>query len=374
MSNQELFDKAFKKYGGRFDLKLLSPYPYMTDFLNETRLAIKIVKEHHPALPEIYIDFIDNLSLNAGAMVIDGKGFIGINIGTYFLLLDFFNKVFAKKGLLESFGDSLQESEDEIDLSIRLNSGTIIFDPTVKEKVPNDPSRQFWASFCHTLSMHFLVYHELGHILRGHCGLIGSLNGNEPILEALSNKELQKLRYNGIDALFMQTCEMDADSFATNRSFNMFGMFMQNSGQDHPIKTSVPNWDSFITIWTFAIYVLHRFYGFDNPAETNYREGTHPPPTQRLIMIMGNIHSIFEGRFSREQVNRDFPTVLKGFELANQCFSASNFFSNGLGSIYETTKNIELFNNREELFKNWNNVKPRVQPFSFDSDHPPYVT
>ena len=127
--SEKQFDSAFKRRGGFCNIDELfegSHRDTLQAVLDGMNNALKIIKYHYPNLPEIYINFTNDFSLNAGAILYHGKHLIGINLGAFYVLFDMFMKMFATKEILPSIGNASMETADEKDKCFKNRYGVAI--------------------------------------------------------------------------------------------------------------------------------------------------------------------------------------------------------------------------------------------------------
>ena len=72
--------------------------------LDNMRFAVDQIRTENPSLPECYINYINNVDINAGAIAFKGKYYIGLIHASVNILTALFAKILASPKLLSSFG------------------------------------------------------------------------------------------------------------------------------------------------------------------------------------------------------------------------------------------------------------------------------
>src|SRR5688572_15364361 len=119
--DEKLFDQAFRFAGGLFYVENEN-IPELQDLVKEIKKGYDglhyYLKHSLPRLPKIHFDIIFNMRLNACATKLDNQYFVGINLGTYLILEDMFDKLMASKNVLPDIGDISLETPEKKILSI----------------------------------------------------------------------------------------------------------------------------------------------------------------------------------------------------------------------------------------------------------------
>ncbi len=354
MTEREIkFDNFFKNRNGIF--------LFNSDLTNEVKSFItrieNYLKPRYPTLPNIIGDFIADNSLNAVAGKYEDDYFVGINIGTYFLIGDMFNKMMATKSVFEKIGNIAIETSDKKILNAIIENKSISFDHanTTNVIVAKDPIRRDFGGICTSLIMNFIIFHEFGHIIRGHVGYVNQFNYNtiEEIDSAI--KPVEPLTY--------RTLEMDADSFAVNHMFLIGIQYLNVHNLSHPFNLLYKDIPTFLSNFIFSIYCLFKLFEIEefNPAIANNLN--HPPPSIRISLILDNVASLLE---HHQIANQDdlIKQILYSVVEAENAFSSIRYFSNNSSSLFFSNhaKSEEYVN---EILLNWKNVYPLIEPFAF---------
>lgn len=372
MTEQEsIFNNLFIAKGGLFDVDLgisLAGKDRLRVFIGMKENIIRfanLLKVSYPNFPEIHFNLINNYSLNAAATKFEGKYYIGINIGVYFLIFDMFSKMLASKDVLTDIGNHLLETNDEKILSSHISEGCLVFNTAnVRENtfLPRDPIRTNYAHHLTHIAIKFLVHHECAHILRGHVDFL-SHSQNQTMWNEFENLQTKPI----LQPSFSQTMEMDADSLATNHAF-MYANYMitHQNELDSFEKIVYKDWNVFVHDWIFAIYCLFKLFGFNAIDIQKAKQKTHPPSIIRLSLIGGNLTPIFSASYGGDKYHQIVVNAFwKGVENAEKAFTSVTFHENQLELFSSTILNEELNKYNQDIANNWNNVRPFIEPFAY---------
>ncbi|MFA6151717.1 MAG: hypothetical protein WC716_10390 [Chitinophagaceae bacterium] len=371
MKEKDLFDKCFKQKGGHFDYTTLVQPKIFEFLLNGCRNDIKSIRTDNPNLPEVYFDFIKNTSLNACASKMDGKYFIGINIGTYFLISDLFFRMLATKTILPEYGDISNEDDVKKIFNAQITDTNILYvakDP--HEKVaPKGIVRHHLAQLLTSFAIKFLVMHEYGHIIYGHVDYLENKTKNCYWSEIAETNNDNKL-----DSLFSQTLEMDADCYGINIGITQLISYSENINK---IKEELNKFysplESSLSLWFFSIYSLFRLFGYHNRDIEKMKVTHHPQSGIRQHIVFASTHTIFQSKPHYKELLEKIPRLaLKTIQTVEKAFeeiSMQGYDSKAIKIAYEReSQDHVLF-----LMRNWNNVRPKLEKFAKGNLKPIYV-
>lgn len=201
-----------------------------------------LVRSHDHKFEFVYIN---NPEINAFAFIYEKTDVIGLNIGTVHQLEAYFTKA--------------------------LNTG--IFEWVVEKK-----QRHILLEVLMFLAVEFIILHELGHLYHGHLEFDSCSRPFRKMIE-------RNLDYE--EHLESRTLEMDADAYATLRSF---GKFMSvDLDQNLPIIRSA---NDLLRFWIFATNSF--FYLFEEEAvdfQHIHQENYYPRALRQAVNI--DISTIF---------------------------------------------------------------------------------
>jgi hypothetical protein len=149
----------------------------------------------------------------------------------------------------------------------------------VNVSLPMDPARCTLAQLLGDIALHFLICHEIGHIVAGHHELLASLGMNLAISEihGYIPSEYSSLR---------QILECDADAFACH----LTGLVHTDKSMEDTVSqlAQAPSWTpeqcTHVT-WLAAVSVLFRVLMKDAHIGEYATHSTHPHPAVRALIV-----------------------------------------------------------------------------------------
>ena len=364
MTKKEMmFDAFFKAQGGIFPAE----DPRFIQVKGFMKTGIPYLEPQYPNVSDINVDIIRNIGLNAVAGK-DKEGFyLGINIGSYFLIVDMFNKLMATKSVEVTIGDVSLETDEKKVLNAILENGTIAYDlgNSANLFASKDPIRQDFARYYTTLVINFLIFHELGHIVRGHVGYCAN-RFNYSTLNEVQNADSK------LDPLMSRTFEMDADSFAVNHAFIIGMNRIANTDTLHfPEALIFKDEATFLSKFIFATYCLFKLFEFEDFNPGTVQNLSHPPPSVRVSMIVNNIIVLLNHHKIK---NIDYITdrMRNSIVEAEKAFSEIRYVKNNTSEVF-FSNHVKAVSYIKQITENWNNVRPLLEPYAF-GDLPPLVT
>ena len=97
--DKQTFDQLFKTQGGLFDRNISANIISLETIEGYLHRSLRKLKRSFPNMPDVYLDFIESLKMNACITESNHKFYLGITIGMYFILFDMYNKIFSSKNL-----------------------------------------------------------------------------------------------------------------------------------------------------------------------------------------------------------------------------------------------------------------------------------
>jgi hypothetical protein len=369
--DEALFNAIFENIGGIFDIheaeKHVKHKPLQI-IKDATQAFLENLRATHPKIPSINFNFIFNGTLNAAADFVEGKYYVGLNIGAYLLINDMFSKMMSTKEIFPLVGNINLETPEKKVLRRFIYQNDIFFNiHKQNENYPKDEIRKF---FCVNLSinvLNYLIYHEIGHILRGHCGYYTSLR--ESYWSEFGDK-------SGLKYIDSQTMEMDADSFAVNIVYNKVLNILNSNTPNNPITYPYTLFyndiSTFFFNWIFSIYCFHRLCNFELFNHEEAMKSTHPEPTLRITLMIDNIFSLMI-RSNLPNISTIGNKLIVAIKEAEEAFVAISNDDNHLDIFI---KNSSLSDQAsQEIRRNWNNVRPLIEKFAVHPELlPPLVT
>lgn len=212
----------------------------------------------------VYLGYCSNPSLNAFAAQFDKKQyFVGINIGVFVQLGNLFEELFSQ--------------ERSFLKKISLGSVHSKFGRT-----------QIIANVANFAAIHYLIFHELGHIAYGHTDLIKDKFGGKG--QNLLMEMNTTPKSNTIAPELFQSMEVDADLFASSAIFYSIIHSGSLCGLDmsHFIKSK----DELLEIAMISVFsMFHLFYGDEKRIDA-FKFKTHPLPEIRLLKFWMRTHQL----------------------------------------------------------------------------------
>ncbi|MEJ6981576.1 hypothetical protein WG906_14005 [Pedobacter sp. P351] len=365
ISLQAEFDSIFKESGGYFDPTVLIKPELLNNIINGSQLVIQNLQKGNAKLPDVFIAFIDNGVLNAAVTKNADKYFIGINIGTFFLLNDIFFRMLSNRHVLTDFGDCSKESEGNKIFNPQITDVDILFSAKEpSEKItPKDIKRFYLAQLLSSLAMKFLFLHEYAHIIYGHLDFYIDSTKACTLVELLYSENNNDLKR--IEPLISQTLEMDADCFAVNIAMQDILFITRNTSLiKEQISFFYNDLSTSLRIWLFAVYSLFRLFGASTPKETDLKRLSHPPPGIRQHIIFATMHTIFQSK-PETNILQDIPTIcvntLQEVEEAFQQISYSSLNSDAIRFAYKQSS----FEHVSFLLQHWNTVRPLLEKYAY---------
>jgi len=366
--HKENFNYLFKDRGGAFEGNNPETLYFLNTFKTYIENIVSYVRKHYPALPEVYVDFVNNLTLNAGAVYYKGGYYIGLYLGAKIIIGELFNAELSSTNILPEMGNPSLDFGDK-KIGLINNGGILSIDLSgLPNQKSNDPLRAFYSDFFSQKTIDFLILHELGHIIRGHCGYKSSLTNNALWVE-----------FNGdsnafYTPLISQTLEMDADSFAVNHSIILaYHSISEYMSLSDDLKKLYENIETFLENWIFCIYSFFKLSEAASPSLADFENKCHPHPAIRIWLILNNIYAILESRnMPSEQITTLSFKLSKIMEHADFAFSEVTFNKFNYQSMVDVFFQTQIYTNK--LTKNWNNVLPLIKSYAIDpSKLPPAV-
>lgn len=220
------------------------------------------------------IEIVNDLRLNAYAATVDDNYLIRINQGVFRHIYGTAYGLFCCPEFMPSIGDSLREKGPSIrdhrfaPMPLTESADAI--------NVPNDQVRGTIAHMVGDVASHFILYHEIGHIVGGHLEVVDASSIAESGMRWSSTSE----------ALFRQVLECDADAFACHVSSDVLmpGQLATEVQRLMKSETWEPAECAFIAYLT-GVAVLFRLLCPDAPANVGTANGSHPHPAVRDFMV-----------------------------------------------------------------------------------------
>jgi hypothetical protein len=289
MTDSEIFDAATKSYGGEIKGPLHDANSNLTGYGFVKQLAdiwIVAMRRLYPKLPEIYVGFVDNPTLNAAAFTVEGRYFVAVFAGTIYLFHSVFRAMLSDRRILLHIGDP--HAEDETPQSLR--NLHVDYNQAVKNgfnpPMPKCPFRFHYVERLFEAAMSFLLLHELAHIGFGDAGYVNRLNGSSLFLELPVTGD-SGLKISDPDMLILQAMEMNADTQASI-------WLMDDTRHQLAVENTPISIEDTVFRRVFAICTFFRMFG-DTFFTIDFLEKDHPHDRFRQVLTTSRMaHLIAE--------------------------------------------------------------------------------
>ena len=347
----ELFHKRTGQWGGIY----LSDNPLIERKLDDYK------KEALDMLRRIGFDgvelkFINSPKFNALATIIDNKDYIGLNLGSIFILEDLFFRMLSHPEVFPNIGNSAKEIPKKLYNPRIIDAEQLLNAKGTDEKImPSDEKMAYFAFSLAKAAFIFIILHEVGHLFWGHLSLISNYSEVNLISEdnTPNYKELTELDY--------QTLEIDADSNAINQMI----MYMLSVGENmHLIgenfKPFFKTRQEIIFNMSFSVMCVFTLFDSNDYNPHEFKSLRHPPVGIRqknFVLLTGQILEMLFGEKIREEylpiIGDACGEAMKAFNLISETeVRYQNFFK----SFDEQFDKDHL----DEILNNWKNIRPKL--------------
>lgn len=283
---------------------------------------------------------------------------IEINSGVIDLYYDYFSKILEqdKNTILKIIINKELEDDELKEMSyegiIYKKGIPIIYD----SKLVDDSKAKLLEIFV----SRFIVTHEIGHILNGHCKLLASKSQKEthfiPMYYTANSGSMSSQ-----EALDRRTMEMDADAFATTQS--MLHVLYLYSDFDRQVKIKMMEPKDIFYWWAFAIR-SHFLVCQDRFVDNRFHEKmTHLPSNARWIMILTTALDLLPQYNITDQEKKCFrEKIIQGATEAEIKFNNIKFTKYDV--FNEITENKDFETYRSEVNYHWERMKSLLLEYS----------
>lgn len=320
MTHQQTFD-ALAKAGGDARYVPAGPYNELFDEQLDAfmRWSMKLANLFLPdkQLP-IYVDYINDGRFNAWACVYEEVGFVALNKGAVLLPFEMFARHFSHPRTLTLIGNAAVEqigphhSEGMATNYEQLVGKRIADNQPIFAILPKDFTRKAASNLCMFAVWEFLAFHELTHILHGHCDYWQIVSKHKALLEVAGDAGENRGQH-----MLRQAIETYADSAAVSVTLShVLGPRKMHPGNDFSNRHR-------LYLWCYAIFGLFRIWGFTMETPTRrLDESNYPPTTMRYMMAMDT---------AKLHIQQYFPELYRDFDA--DCGRAEVDFDNDLITV-----------------------------------------
>lgn len=300
-------DAKTAKLGGVFDASELgvSFRDLLTDLVDSGNHLVDSLRQHMSApwaTRPLHVAFTACEELNAQATKGKDADYILITIGAVGKVYGTMYGMLSTPSFLPDVGNANEEKTPNELLTggfppmplLGLYDG----DEPVEFCLPVDQRRSTFAMHLSSIALHFLLYHEIGHIVAGHL----ELREHQGCAAAISEIGTPAPRNGTVTPLHV--LEYDADAFAAHfESFIDLHPVSDGLGKEIFGWETVPEEDAGFIAHAVAISILFRMLGNDGFAPESLDPLTHPPPAVRSCLALSRTMSLaaLAGRFEMDR-------------------------------------------------------------------------
>ena len=249
--------------------------PMLTDMLTQFK-GLLALSAKRPApnyiAPNVYVNIVDNPTINAVAFESSGHEFIGVNSGTLFFLYDAFLSLFSHPGFMPDIGEASKETTSDYDLRMWLQRDNVSH---INDFVPLDSKRIMAAQYLTFNAYNFIFAHEVAHLTKGHLKYLENVYG---IYKYFAYANPSSIPF---EARLQHMLEIGADENGAHGSLHMFKP--RESGKILPDAGGL-----LCDFRTWAISVGVIFALFDRHVELHESTAldSHPTPDVRFLNVL----------------------------------------------------------------------------------------
>lgn len=311
---------------------------------------------------QLKFNFLNNLELGGKAWVKNNFDYIQINTGVIDNFLDYFYDLTKNETnkFLSRLPFNFEEGDSTSYEMIKFNAdGTaILYDSKIiDEKL---------AGLLTIFVSRFIVSHELGHILNGHCKFLNSKRENSIQYIPMFSEDNNSTD-NILSPLDFRTLEMDADAFAATDSIKnlimLYWKFDENVNKDINIKPS-----ELFYWWSFAIrsnfLITQKILN-----EEKYKPSKkHLPSVARWMLILSSSLDLIDKQVDTinfkdgDDKQKILQEIIDGYLYAEKCYNER--FSTFFNCYEETKENKDFHTFVNETQQNWEIIREELDEFS----------
>lgn len=308
----------------------------------------------------IYWGWVNNLAVGAFSYTEPNScySFIGINIGSVYTIFDIFHRLMSDGEFLQDIGAPSQEvpftENDYVDWGQTCRGFY-----SALPRISKCPIRTDYASILVKSCIGFLIFHEITHIVNGHCKMHRILSGCKFINENV--REISDEQH-----YLFQSMEMDADSAAVGwviKCYLDFSNFdVQMTQFAGTLDIAFGNAERCLRTLTLVTYAFLRAFDHTNWDFTNDRKSSHPmAPIRQYLIILNLFERIkFNQMSALEWLYGEhswFNTIAE-IERSFARVSDRQIDTIGIDSVLKMPVMVSEYLQR--LFSGWNELWPKL--------------
>jgi hypothetical protein len=238
-------------------------------------------------IPQVHVCIISSIHLSASATKYNGKYFIGIHYGTFSIIQGLFYRMLSCPSAFKGYGDPSKEVPIEKIQNLEFTNMIEQYNRVWDDVLPRDPDRLEIGKYYTSLALQTLVYHELGHIVRGHLDYQNSNGGGYSFSENVFDKEQDK----SMSPMLRQVLELDADLYAIKKMIKRMKMEIDEQElTDEQKEIRVTNQMANIAI---VVYSIFKIFGTRVPESELMRKSKYPSAGTRQLNSILAISDFF---------------------------------------------------------------------------------
>ena len=311
IEREKEFDEIFKGEGGRVSNEVYDSPVFIIALTYARNIVQQLERQRQNEIKDpnafIYVDIINNTSLNTYVARKGNDYFIGICKGTILILASVFFRMMSNKHVLHRIGDISKEEEIEKIFDAQILNSEHLPSVSFEKIAPRDRERWGLAHVFVIQVIEFLIFHEFGHIAGDHINYYYSHPNNSKS----GNRFTKRLAELISDYNPCQTLEVIADDFAIRM---MVGVLHNSLEENRKMESYTDNdnhydWPDIMQEWLFPICTFFRMSGYRN-YQYSLRDDQYPPPVVRFGIILEIISDCLIQQYN-----------FKDIERLNACFS-----------------------------------------------------
>lgn len=300
-------DTKAMSLGGAFDTSVLADSfgDLLTDLVDSANVMVDGLRQHMRspwATRPLHVTFTNAEEVNAYADKSKTADYIFITIGAVGKVYGTVYGMLSTPNFMPEVGNANQEKTPNELLTGGFPPmpllGSHDGDELVEFCLPVDQRRSTFAMHLSSIALHFLLYHEIGHVVAGHL----ELREQQGCAGAISEFGTPAPRNGTAPPLHVLEC--DADAFAAYfESFIDLHPRSDGLGKEIFDWEAVPGKDAGFIAHAVAISILFRMLGNDGFAPESLDPRTHPPPAVRSCLALSRTMSLatLAGRFAMDR-------------------------------------------------------------------------
>jgi hypothetical protein len=359
------FNEAFSEDGDWFNPENFHPIGRWLIFDWITPQIEAIIQSHirNTFSPfEVEFAYINNPGLNAQVVlfVLEDKSYVGLNVGSAFIIFNYFFHALSHPNLLTNIGDPNSEKNKKKKMqgvTLNINSdgkSNLVYanGQPIIEYFPDDKIRLEYARLLSLHSIIFLIEHEIAHLVHGH----------------LAFREHSNNSGNKLDNFSEQVLEWDADTWATSQAVSRTIKHTSQLPDEmpEPIRWIYSSFENDLSAWLFSIlslFLLNSSIPFDIDRLEVY---DHPPAPLSASYVLSTTLEYLSTK-STENLIRKFEEMNYGVDVLKQSLETISILTGN--SIYrdeiKKAYSEPALYHLKRLDSRWKEMRPLLEPYVY---------